>query len=276
MLALVGLAELLGMTPWFSASAVSSSIVAEYHLSSAQAAWLTMAVQGGFVAGTLVAALFNLSDLVSARWVFGIGCLGAAAANALVTTAPSPVEAVAWRFATGTALALVYPPGMKIVAGWFSARRGAALGVLVASLTLGKAVAVSARGRLGRRLAVDDADGVGPGGSRRPGRRSGRQGRPPGDARSRLRSPCRDPRLHAPRHPARRAGLPRAHVGAVRHVDLGGRLRDGRAGRPRHSLGRASRFAGGVRGDWRGGGRVLLRPGSSPTGAAARTWRRGP
>jgi len=140
MLALVGLAELLGMAPWFSASAVSSSIVAEYHLTSAQAAWLTMAVQGGFVAGTLVAALLNLSDLVNARWVFGIGCLGAAAANALVTTAPSPVEAVAWRFATGTALALVYPPGMKIVAGWFSSRRGAALGILVGSLTLGKAV----------------------------------------------------------------------------------------------------------------------------------------
>ena len=46
MLALVGLAELLGMTPWFSASAVAPGIVAEYHLTSAQAAWLTMAVQG--------------------------------------------------------------------------------------------------------------------------------------------------------------------------------------------------------------------------------------
>jgi MFS family permease len=99
-----------------------------------------MAVQGGFVAGALVAALLNLSDLVNPRWVFGIGCFGAAAANALVTAAPSPVEAVAWRFATGTALALVYPPGMKIVAGWFSTRRGAALGILVASLTLGKAL----------------------------------------------------------------------------------------------------------------------------------------
>jgi len=140
MLALVGLAELLGMAPWFSASAVSASIVAEYHLTSAQAAWLTMAVQGGFVAGTLVAALLNLSDLVKARWVFGAGCLGAAAANALVTAASSPVELAAWRFATGTALALVYPPGMKIVAGWFSSRRGAALGILVGSLTLGKAV----------------------------------------------------------------------------------------------------------------------------------------
>ena len=79
MLALLGLAELLGMTPWFSATAVTSGIVADFHLTSAQAAWLTMAVQGGFVAGTLVSALLNLADLVSARWVFGIGCLGAPA-----------------------------------------------------------------------------------------------------------------------------------------------------------------------------------------------------
>ena len=139
-LALVGLAELLGMTPWFSATAVTAGIVAEYHLTGAQAAWLTMAVQGGFVAGTLVSALLNLADLVSARWVFAVGCFGAAVANALVTVAPSPVEAVAWRFATGTALALVYPPAMKIAAGWFKAQRGAALGILIACLTLGKAL----------------------------------------------------------------------------------------------------------------------------------------
>jgi MFS family permease len=140
MLALLGLAELLGMTPWFSASAVASGIVAEYHLSGSQEAWLTMAVQGGFVAGTLVSALFSLADLISARWVFALGCLGAAIANALVTAAPSAVEAVAWRFATGTALALVYPPAMKIAAGWFKAQRGAALGILVGCLTLGKAL----------------------------------------------------------------------------------------------------------------------------------------
>ena len=140
MLALLGLAELLGMTPWFSATAVTSGIVAEYHLTSAQAAWLTMAVQGGFVAGTLVSALLNLADLVSARWVFAIGCAAAAGANALVTVAASPLEAVAWRFVTGAALALVYPPAMKIAAGWFKQRRGAALGILIGCLTLGKAV----------------------------------------------------------------------------------------------------------------------------------------
>jgi len=37
-------------------------------------------------------------------------------------------------------LALVYPPGMKIAAGWFKQRRGFALGLLIGALTLGKAV----------------------------------------------------------------------------------------------------------------------------------------
>lgn len=140
MLAAIGTAELLAMSPWFSATAVSADLVREFRLDAAQAAWLTMAVQGGFVAGTLVSALLNLADLVSARWVFAAGCLAAAFANAMTTVAPSPVEAVAWRFATGSALALVYPPGMKLVAGWFRNGRGVALGIFVGSLTLGKAL----------------------------------------------------------------------------------------------------------------------------------------
>jgi MFS family permease len=46
---------------------------------------------------------------------------------------------IALRFVTGAALALVYPPGMKIAAGWFRDRRGFALGLLIGALTLGKA-----------------------------------------------------------------------------------------------------------------------------------------
>lgn len=140
MLALVGMAELLAMTPWFSATAVAADIVREFRLDTGQAAWITMGVQGGFVAGTLVSALLNLSDLVSARWVFAGGCLAAAAANAMTTAVSSPAEAVAWRFATGASLALVYPPGIKLIAGWFRHNRGMAIGALVGCLTLGKAL----------------------------------------------------------------------------------------------------------------------------------------
>ena len=139
MVALLSVAELLGMTLWFSATAVAPSMIAEFRMTESQAAWLTMAVQAGFVAGTLASAALNLSDIINARWLFGACCLIGAAANAAVAQASGPVEAVALRFATGAALAGVYPPGMKIVAGWIAHQRGAALGLLVGALTLGSA-----------------------------------------------------------------------------------------------------------------------------------------
>ncbi|MGH9328917.1 MAG: MFS transporter, partial [Vicinamibacterales bacterium] len=139
MLALVALAELLGMTLWFSATAVAVPIAAEFRLSSRGAAWLTMAVQAGFVSGTLASGLLNLPDRINARVLFALGALAGAGANLAVTGATSALSAVLWRFATGAALACVYPPGMKIAAGWTIARRGTALGLVVGALTLGSA-----------------------------------------------------------------------------------------------------------------------------------------
>ena len=139
MLAGVALAEFLGMTMWFSATAAAPALVAEFRLSSGQAAWLTMAVQGGFVCGTLLSAFLNLPDVLNARWLFAGGCLVGSVANGLITLASSPTEAIALRVVTGMALAWVYPPGMKIAAGWFERDRGAALGIIVGALTLGSA-----------------------------------------------------------------------------------------------------------------------------------------
>ena len=139
MLAVLATGEFLGMTLWFSATAAAPALVAEFHLSTAQAAWLTMAVQGGFVLGTLVSALLNLPDLLATRRLFAVGCVLGATATAGVTLVRTPEEAIALRLATGAALAWVYPTGMKIAAGWFNRRRGTALGVVVASLTVGQA-----------------------------------------------------------------------------------------------------------------------------------------
>lgn len=52
----------------------------------------------------------------------------------------SLVPAVALRFLTGMALAGVYPPGMKMIAGWFRAGRGFAIGVLVGAIAVGSAL----------------------------------------------------------------------------------------------------------------------------------------
>ncbi len=139
MLVVLAAAEFLGMTAWFSATAATPALIAEFDLDSSGAAWLTMAVQAGFVAGTLVSALANLPDILNPRRLFAVGCVIAAVANGLVTQAPSGTAAIVLRLVTGAALACVYPPGLKIAAGWFLHRRGLALGAIVGALTAGKA-----------------------------------------------------------------------------------------------------------------------------------------
>src|SRR5687768_10838513 len=69
-LALLASAELLGMSLWFTASAVSPELQRLWSLSASQAGWLTTAVQLGFVGGTAVAALLNLADVLPSRWYF--------------------------------------------------------------------------------------------------------------------------------------------------------------------------------------------------------------
>ncbi len=139
-LAVLALAELLGMSLWFSASASVPAIKAEWGLTDSAAAWLTLAVQLGFVAGTLVSAVANLPDVMNTRRLFAAAAvLGAAANAAFGLFARGTSLGIPLRFATGFFLAGVYPPGMKIMATWFRKGRGMALGVLVGALTLGKA-----------------------------------------------------------------------------------------------------------------------------------------
>jgi MFS family permease len=140
MLLLVAVAQFLGLTMWFSATAAAPRIAADHGLSPSTTAWLTIAVQGGFVVGTLISALLNLADVLNARRLFALGCLSGAAFNGGVVFTGDPGWMIGWRFLTGIALACVYPPGMKIAAGWFPPeRRGTALGILVGALTLGSA-----------------------------------------------------------------------------------------------------------------------------------------
>ena len=140
MLLLVAAGEVLGMSLWFSATAAAPSMVREFGLQPGTAAWLTMAVQAGFVAGTLITAVTNLADAINARRLFAIGCVLGAASNFAITRAGSPAAIVALRFCTGASLAWVYPPGMKIAAGWFLQRRGTALGIVVGAVTVGSAI----------------------------------------------------------------------------------------------------------------------------------------
>src|SRR5580765_7134683 len=105
MLLLVAAGEVLGMSLWFSATAAAPAMVRELGLQPGTAAWLTMAVQAGFVAGTLITAVTNLADAINARRLFAIGCVLGAASNLAITAAGSPAAIVALRFCTGASLA---------------------------------------------------------------------------------------------------------------------------------------------------------------------------
>ena len=128
------------MSLWFSGSAVVPALTKEWHLSASAAGWLTLSVQLGFVAGTLLSALFNLPDVISPRHLFTLTALGGAIVNGIFGWfAHDASLAIVLRFLTGMFLAGVYPPAMKILATWFRHGRGLALGFLVGALTLGKA-----------------------------------------------------------------------------------------------------------------------------------------
>ena len=140
-LILLAVAELFAMTCWFSATAVLPSLEAAWGVGSNGGAWLTAAVQLGFVVGALGAAMFNLPDLLPPRRLVAMSAVLAAVANfGLAWWVSSLGPALVLRFLTGVFLAGVYPPGMKIAAGHVShRRRGLAIGWLVGALTLGSA-----------------------------------------------------------------------------------------------------------------------------------------
>jgi len=128
------------MSLWFSGSAVVPALTKEWRLTEAAASWLTLSVQLGFVAGSLLSALLNLPDIISPRHLFTLTAIAGAIVNgAFGLFAHDASTAVALRFLTGMFLAGVYPPAMKILATWFRYNRGLALGVLIGALTLGKA-----------------------------------------------------------------------------------------------------------------------------------------
>ena len=138
---LLSLTELLAMSVWFSASAVVPALTAAWRLSASGQAWLTMSVQLGFVAGTLVSALLNLADRVAARWLFSVSSVVAGVATLAVAAFSGGLPAaLAFRFMAGVCLAGVYPVGMKIMATWTREDRGFGVGLLVGALTLGSAV----------------------------------------------------------------------------------------------------------------------------------------
>jgi MFS family permease len=140
MLALLALAELLGISLWLAGSAVAPQLTDVWSLSTSEVGWLSTAVQLGFVAGTGIAAVLNLADTLPSRLYFAAAAVLGAAANAAFAFAPDYQVGVILRFLTGACLAGVYPPAMKMISTWFESGRGLAIGTIVGALTAGKAL----------------------------------------------------------------------------------------------------------------------------------------
>ena len=138
--AIIAICQVAAMALWFSASAVTPALAAEFHLSYFSQAALTSGVQAGFVIGCLASAILGLPDRVDPRRLFAASAVVGALANALLLAIdPSTAAAPLLRVVTGVCMAGVYPVGMKLVATWAKGDMGLMVGILVGALTLGSA-----------------------------------------------------------------------------------------------------------------------------------------
>lgn len=138
-LILISICLIGALSTWFSATVVLPEISDQAQLSKNQEVWLTNGVQLGFVIGALFLAFLNLSDSMSLTVLIALSCTLAAIANLLLIWTNIPVGIIALRFITGAALSGVYPPAVKLIATWFQAGRGIAMGTIIGALTIGSA-----------------------------------------------------------------------------------------------------------------------------------------
>lgn len=134
------IAQLFGTSLWFSVNGVGTALQQSAGLSGADLGLLTMAVQAGFISGTLMIATTGLADRLLASQLFAMAAVCGALINAaFIFSLESLTLAIVLRFMTGLCLAGIYPLGMKLVVSWTPQQAGVALGWLVGMLTLGTA-----------------------------------------------------------------------------------------------------------------------------------------
>lgn len=132
-------AQFAGTSLWFAGNAVVPELIVELSLLEMFVGFITMAVQSGFIIGTLVFAVLSIADRFSPIKVFLICSIFGALANLLTIYSSNFTEVMFARVFTGFFLAGIYPVGMKIASDWHKEGLGKALGFLVGALVLGTA-----------------------------------------------------------------------------------------------------------------------------------------
>lgn len=139
-LPIIVVSQFLCTSLWFAGNAVLADIAKNYHQETNLLANLTSMVQFGFIAGTLIFAVFAISDYFSPSKVFVTCALIAAVFNLGICLRNIPIEfLMSCRFLTGFMLAGIYPVGMKIASDYYKEGLGKSLGFLVGALVLGTA-----------------------------------------------------------------------------------------------------------------------------------------
>ncbi len=138
-LPIIVFSQFAGTSLWFAGNAVLPELINAFHFDEHAVRSITMAVQLGFISGTLIFALLAIADRFKPSSVFFISACLAAAANATILLAGNYETVLALRFVTGFFLAGIYPVGMKIAADYYEKGLGEVLGYLVGALVLGTA-----------------------------------------------------------------------------------------------------------------------------------------
>ncbi len=138
-LPVIVLAQFAGTSLWFAGNAVVDDLIRELNLLEMFVGFITMAVQSGFIIGTLVFAFLNIADRFSPVKVFLFCALAGSVCNLTTIWSASFTQVMFARLFTGFFLAGIYPVGMKIASDWHKEGLGKALGYLVGALVLGTA-----------------------------------------------------------------------------------------------------------------------------------------
>lgn len=140
-LPVIVLSQFAGTSVWFAGNAILPALQSLYHFPDSMLSNITIAVQLGFISGTLLFALLTIADRFSPVKIFMLSALLAAAFNLFILFTDGNINSIlGLRFLTGFFLAGVYPVGMKIAADWYASHLGKALGFLVGALVAGKAL----------------------------------------------------------------------------------------------------------------------------------------
>jgi len=139
-LPLIVLSQFAGTSLWFVGNAILPDIQRSLNIQTNAPGDITSVVQLGFIAGTLIFAIFSIADRVTSAKVFFVSSLIAALSNvSIIWFAKNMADLYVLRFLTGFFLAGIYPVGMKIASDWYEKNLGKALGFLVGALVLGTA-----------------------------------------------------------------------------------------------------------------------------------------